>query len=156
MKSVMNKCHSYALNLQIKEDCFNCSLRLWRILSFVFFIVSMCFSQTPAALDQEKFDRGLELYLTQGCGICHTLSKANTKGIFGPSHDGFIGVAQARFQSPDYRGEAKSADEYALESTLKPTAYIVPGYALTRFHMPAYTHLSPDDLDALVHMLLQP
>lgn len=127
-------------------------------IPFVFsFLTILAFGFTnPASLDQERFARGLELYISQGCGGCHAFSKAGTKGIFAPSHDDFLAVAQARFQNPDYHGQAESAEAYILESLVEPNAYIVPGYAMTRFHMPAYTHLNQDDLDALVYLLMQP
>lgn len=124
---------------------------------FVLWEMSLCLAYQPTAqLDQVRLNRGLELYRSQGCGTCHAFSKAETKGIFGPAHDALFVIAQARVQSPDYHGKASSAESYILESLLEPNAYLVPGYALTRFHMPAYTHLSQEDLDALVYLLMQP
>lgn len=127
---------------------------LKRGLVLALVIVGFVFSQGSES--DTLLAQGLELYLSQGCGICHTLSKADSKGVFGPPHDALFVIAQARFQSPDYPGEAASAEAYIRESLLEPSAYIIPGYALTRFHMPAYTHLSQEDLDALIYLLMKP
>lgn len=110
----------------------------------------------PAAetVTAEVVARGLEVYASQYCGVCHSLRAAGAKGAFGPPHDAMGVIAGARFQDPNYRGEATSAEVYLRESIVSPKAYLVPGYGLTHHHMPAYTSLSEADLDALVKMLL--
>ena len=97
--------------------------------------------------------RGVEVYKEQGCGICHTLSRAGTGGVFGPPHDGVGDEADLRVQDPTYHGGATTGEEYLKESVLDPTAYRVPGYERTRFAMPAYTGIPEQDLAALVAML---
>jgi hypothetical protein len=37
----------------------------------------------------------------------------------------------------------------------RPGVYRVAGFERTRFPMPAYSHLGADQLDALVHLLMQ-
>lgn len=97
--------------------------------------------------------RGIEVYQEQHCGICHTLTRAGTGGIFGPSHDGVATHAEARIHDAAYRGEATTVAGYIRESVQNPGAYRVPGYEHTRFTMPRYSELSKEDLDALVFML---
>jgi len=97
--------------------------------------------------------RGIEVYQEQHCGICHTLTRAGTSGVFGPSHDGVATRAESRIHDPNYRGHATSASEYIRESVREPGAYRVPGYEHTRFTMPIYSELSSEDLEALVFML---
>jgi hypothetical protein len=48
-----------------------------------------------------------------------------------------------------------TATEYIRESILNPSIYLVEGYEQSRHHMPAFTHLSEADVEALVQMLLQ-
>ncbi len=98
---------------------------------------------------------GLEVYRAQYCGVCHTLEAAETKGPFGPTHNGMASTAARRLEDPDYTGEASTAGEYIRESIIDPTAYLVPGYALSRYRMGAYTMLSEAELDALVEFLLE-
>ena len=97
--------------------------------------------------------RGREVYLGQFCGTCHALTSAGTLGRFGPSHDGVGAAAEERIRDPNYKGSARTAREYLMESIVQPGAYRVPGFAGTRFVMPSYQHLPQEDLDALVEML---
>lgn len=98
--------------------------------------------------------RGVEVYRNQYCGTCHLLDRAGTGGTFGPSHNGFATIAAQRIQADDYTGQATTAAEYISESILAPKVYFVPGYEATRFQMPAYSNLTPEDLEALVQLLL--
>ena len=103
----------------------------------------------------EQVAAGLEVYRQQYCGVCHALGTAGTAGRFGPTHNGMGATAEGRISDAAFTGQAASAEEYLLESLVDPSIYIVPGYERTRFTMPAYTHLSEEDLNALVQMLLQ-
>lgn len=110
---------------------------------------------TTTALDQAALvDHGYAVYLKQYCGVCHQLAAAATTGAFGPPHDGMARIAAARVQDPAYTGKATTAAAYLRESILEPEAYTVPEYTLTAHRMPAFTHLSQEEIDALVAMLL--
>lgn len=98
---------------------------------------------------------GLETYRDRYCGVCHTLDAAGTKGMFGPTHNGIGSTAAARVTDPSYTGNASTAEEYIRESIVDPTAYVVPGFELSRYRMGAYTMLSEAELDALVQFLLE-
>jgi hypothetical protein len=99
---------------------------------------------------------GLRLYREQYCGMCHAFAAAGTAGIFGPPHDDMPAIAEQRIHDVKYAGSATTAEEYLRESLLEPGAYRVPGYERTRFLMPAYTNLSEGQVDALIHLLLDP
>ena len=107
------------------------------------------------AADQTLVDEGMAVYRAQYCGICHELEAAGTTGSFGPSHNGVGPRAQQRIEDPRYSGDAKTPDAYLYESLVRPEAYIVEGYVATAHRMPPYTHLSEDDLRALVAFLMQ-
>ncbi len=115
----------------------------------------------PAAASDDSTDladlvaAGLEVYRQQYCGVCHALDTSGTAGAFGPTHNGMGATAEERISDAAFTGVAATAEEYILESLVNPSIYIVPGYERTRFTMPAYTHLSEADLNALVQMLLQ-
>lgn len=108
----------------------------------------------PSAVASQLIIRGIEVYRQQYCGLCHRLDRAETGGTFGPSHNGFAAIAAQRIQADDYTGHATTAAEYVRESIVDPNVYIVPGYEATRFPMPAYVDLAPEDLEALIHLLL--
>jgi hypothetical protein len=103
----------------------------------------------------EAAEQGLILYKTLYCGLCHELQAANTKGIFGPSHNGMGTIATQRVQDSAYTGQATTAEDYLYESLVQPEVYVVEGYAASRHRMPSYAHLTPHDLDALIQFLLQ-
>lgn len=110
-------------------------------------------SRLPAP-DPEVIARGVEVYRSSYCGICHTLTAANTRGTFGPPHDN-AGVDAARhLADPRYRGAATTPQAYLRESLLEPGAFYTPGYESTNHHMPAFIHLPEEDIDALVALLL--
>lgn len=100
--------------------------------------------------------RGLEVCRASSCGTCHALRAADTHGAFGPSHDGLAETVRRRFANGSYTGAAKDMQAYLRESILTPAAYLVPEYAGSRYLIPAYTDLSPEDLDALVSLLALP
>lgn len=107
----------------------------------------------PAPADPAVIARGVEIYRANYCGTCHTLTIANTRGTFGPAHDD-EGLAAARhLAASGYNGAATTPAEYIRESLLDPGVFYTPGYESTSHHMPVFTHLPPEDIDALVVML---
>jgi mono/diheme cytochrome c family protein len=106
-----------------------------------------------AVVDAALLAHGVEVYRAHYCGSCHALTAASTRGTFGPAHDDMGLVAARRIADPDYVGGATTVEEYLRESLLDPRAYIVEGYQITQHHMPAYTHLTPAEIDALVYLL---
>ncbi len=107
-----------------------------------------------ATPDSVLVEAGVEVYHAQYCGICHTLSAASTTGTFGPVHDGVANTAAERVKEPRYSGSANSPAEYVYESIVDPKAYIVEGYVGSSHSMPPYTHLSEDEVQALVAFLM--
>ena len=109
----------------------------------------------PLNDSSEAVTAGLKVYKEQYCGICHQLDVAGTGGIFGPEQNHAGTFAGERIKNPNYHGQASTAAEYLRESILEPAAYFVEGFEQSAHHMPPYTHLSDDQIDALVQMLLQ-
>jgi mono/diheme cytochrome c family protein len=97
----------------------------------------------------------IAIYRRSYCGTCHTLSIAETTGTFGPNQGSAGLVAEQRIHDPNYTGSATNAADYLLESLVDPQAYIVAGYELSRHNMPPFTHLSEEELQAIVYLLLQ-
>ena len=111
---------------------------------------------TNKPVDQKLLLRGLSVYHASYCGTCHTLTAAHTKGTFGPPHDHLLRRIQKHFADGSYKGTAQTAEAYLRESILDPGAYLEPDYAGSRYRMPAFTNLNPEDLDALIALLAQP
>ena len=113
-------------------------------------------SPSPLTASDSKLLRGLEVYRESYCGTCHILSTAHTHGTFGPPHDHLLATVERRFADGSYQGSAETVAAYLRESILDPEAYLVPAYAGSRYRMPAFTDLSPEDIDALIALLEQP
>jgi mono/diheme cytochrome c family protein len=112
---------------------------------------------TPAApiVNSALLAAGRTAYLTNYCGVCHTLAAAGARGVFGPSHEHIGRTAAQRSADPAYRGGATTAAGYLRESIVTPAAYFAPGTANGRHPMPPYAHLPRAEVDALVYFLLQ-
>lgn len=106
-------------------------------------------------LGPDAVAQAIELYRKNYCGYCHTLTVADTHGIFGPNHDQAGALAATRIHEARYHGAATTASEYLFESLTDPEKFLVDEYQLTNHHMPAFTHLSHADLLLLVQLLLQ-
>ena len=76
-----------------------------------------------------------------GCGGCHTLTKAGTKGTVGPNLDDIAADAQKA-------GQPVSA--FVRESIIDPNKYIAPGFPANVMPGNFGSSLSKQDLDALV------
>ena len=110
--------------------------------------------QSANESDPALLANGLAVYRAQYCGVCHVLAAAETRGTFGPPHDGMGQIAVERIADTSYSGAATSPAAYIAESIVDPQAYIVPGYAGTAHRMPVYAHLDQASVDALVAFLL--
>jgi mono/diheme cytochrome c family protein len=97
---------------------------------------------------------GIAVYRQQYCGVCHRLDAAETRGTFGPSHNGVAVAAVSHLADPTYVGTATTIAEYLYESIVSPEVHVVAGYAATPHRMPAFAHLPAEDIDALVYLLL--
>jgi cytochrome c oxidase subunit 2 len=90
-------------------------------------------------------DPGLAVFESAGCGGCHTLVAAGSKGETGPDLDKLRELA-------DRAG--KPLEAFVRESIVDPNAYVEPGY--DRGVMPAtFGDLPKDELDALVKFLVE-
>jgi mono/diheme cytochrome c family protein len=76
----------------------------------------------PTATPQIKGDAvaGKKLFLSSGCGGCHTFKPAGTNGKIGPDLDNLAADANKANQGP--------LDQYTFESIKNPSAYVVPGF----------------------------
>jgi cytochrome c oxidase subunit II len=93
---------------------------------------------------------GKQVFASSGCGGCHTLAAAGTKGTTGPKLDDLASAA-AKFGKR--RNETPA--QYVKESILDPRAFTVPGFPKV---MPTTYkgQLSSSQVDALVKYLLNP
>jgi hypothetical protein len=133
-------------------------MRQLYLLSGLLALTLLAACGTPASsaplVDAALIERGVEVYRENYCGTCHLLSSAGTRGTFGPAHDDAGTQAAAHVALDSYSGTATSAAEYIRESLLHPGVFYTPGYEATNHHMPAFTHLSEADIEALVYMLV--
>jgi nitric oxide reductase subunit C len=78
-----------------------------------------------------------------GCAACHSIAAEVT--LVGASMAGLPERASRRIEDPDYRGAARSAEEYIRESIVAPSAYMVRPPEGRVFATPAGQSLMPAD-----------
>lgn len=105
-------------------------------------------------VDLVLVEHGIEVYRANYCGSCHTLTVANTRGMFGPNHDSIVEDVMSIIRSEAYVGEATTIEAYIYESIVEPAIFYTPGYEASNHHMPAFAHLPDGDVDAMVYMLI--
>jgi mono/diheme cytochrome c family protein len=77
-------------------------------------------SSTKAPAPAGNAAAGQQLFAAQGCGACHTFTKAKATGTIGPNLDHLASDAQKAGRGTE--------QQYAFESIQDPNAYVVPGY----------------------------
>lgn len=89
-----------------------------------------------------------------GCGGCHVIPEVEgAAGTVGPSLAGLGARAEEIIASPEYTGEAETAEEYIHEAIVDPNAYVVPGYPANVMPQNFEEIIPPDQLDVLVTYL---
>ncbi|MEW6568666.1 MAG: c-type cytochrome [Chloroflexota bacterium] len=106
------------------------------------------------ALPAGRADAGAALAESLGCTGCHVLSTVGPAWNPSSTEPGIGERAAARIGQADYAGHATTAQQYLVESTLLPDAYVVPGHA-AGVMPPSYgQRLTAQDLADLVAYLL--
>jgi nitric oxide reductase subunit C len=112
----------------------------------------------PAAASADPIALGEALFRQSppACFSCHSTQPGVQ--VVGPSLAGIGSRAVAVLALPDYKGTAKSPEDYIRESILHPSAYVVPGLTFGaggQSVMPAIYQdmLKPADIDHLVAYL---
>jgi cytochrome c2 len=113
----------------------------------------------PAAAAGGNADNGKKLFNepviasvgSPGCATCHSLEKDKT--IVGPSLAGIATDAAGAVEEVEYKGTAKSADQWLRESILNPDVDVPDGFKPNV--MPkTFNKLSAQELNDLVAYLL--
>ena len=107
-------------------------------------------SADPVALGEAVFKRS-----PPACFGCHALQQGVT--LVGPSLAGLVTRTNALLGSPDYKGAAKTPEEYIRVSIVTPNGYLVPGQTFSvggqSIMPPLASVLKPDEIDQLVAYL---
>jgi nitric oxide reductase subunit C len=107
-------------------------------------------SADPVALGEAVFKRS-----PPACFGCHALQQGVT--LVGPSLAGLVTRTEVLLKSADYKGAARTPEEYIKESIVNPHAYVVPGATFSvggQSTMPPLASvLKPDEIDQLVAYL---
>ena len=113
----------------------------------------------PAATAGGNTDTGKKLFAepviasasSPGCITCHSLEKGKT--LVGPSMAGIATEAAADLKKADYKGTAKTAEEFLKESIVSPDVMVTQGFQAGI--MPkTYTKLSAQEINDLVAYLM--
>lgn len=112
----------------------------------------------PVDAEDDPRAKGESLFrsVSPACNSCHSTTEGVT--MAGPSLAGIATKAQSMVDSPDYEGEATTAEEYIRESIVAPSADLVPGdmYSSggTSFMPTSYAdNLSEEEIDQLTAYL---
>ena len=114
-------------------------------------------TRVPEAASTDPVALGEVLFKTAppGCFGCHSLQQGVV--LVGPPLAGLATRTQATLSSPEYKGNAKTLDDYIRESILQPDAYLVPGATFSaggHSVMPPFgSVLKPEEIDHLVAYL---
>jgi nitric oxide reductase subunit C len=107
-------------------------------------------SEDPVALGEALFRQS-----PPACFSCHSTQASVV--LVGPSMAGIASRASELIGSADYRGAARTHEDYIRESILNPSAHVVPGPTFSaggQSIMPPYGDvLKPEDIDHLVAYL---
>ncbi len=87
-----------------------------------------------------------------GCSSCHSLEPG--KKLVGPSLAGVATMAEEIVKSSDYKGKAKTAEEYLRESIVDPNAYVVEGFPPNVMYQNYGKDLTPQQIADLVAFLM--
>jgi mono/diheme cytochrome c family protein len=90
---------------------------------------------------------GKDIFLSSGCGSCHTLADAGTTGKIGPDLDKQL--------APDAKKAGKPLAEFTRESIVDPNAFVAPGYPKGVMPTNFGKTLSKAQLETLVKYLAQ-
>lgn len=74
----------------------------------------------------ERIALGKELFNSKGaCSLCHS-----TVGGRAPLLDDIFTISKARLKDTNYKGKAKTPEEYIHESLVEPSAHVVKGFGV--------------------------
>jgi cytochrome c oxidase subunit II len=104
----------------------------------------------PGAPGAPKKADGKQVFMSSGCGSCHTLGDAGTNGTVGPKLDTLAKDA-AKFGKQRH----ESPQQYVKESIVKPSAFTVPSFPKGVMPSNFGSQLSAQQLNALVSYLLR-
>jgi len=91
--------------------------------------------------------KGKAIFLSSGCGACHTFTPAGASGKVGPNLDHLAAAAKVANQG--------SLEQFTLSSIVDPGAYIAPGYPAGVMPSNFGQSLSVQQLADLVAFLVQ-
>lgn len=86
-----------------------------------------------------------------GCASCHSLQPGQT--LVGPSLAHVATEAEQIIKSSDYKGKAKTVEEYLRESIVDPNAYVVKGFSPNVMYQNYGKDLSAQQIADLVAFL---
>jgi nitric oxide reductase subunit C len=104
-------------------------IRAIAMVSLITLAVAVGTLHGPAqgAVETGDATRGKELFGKLPCASCHDVTRPWPGGDVCPNLGNIATEAARIVRLPQYRGKAKDAAGYILESIIDPNAYIVPG-----------------------------
>jgi len=112
----------------------------------------------PVSAENAPIAKGQALFhsVVPTCAACHSVAPG--VNLAGPTLANIVDTAEKTIASPDYKGKAKTPEEYIHESIVEPSAYLHPGPMYSAngvsFMPPSYgKDLTKEQIDDLVAYL---
>lgn len=122
------------------------------IVLLIICLVGCSSTGTTDLTDGEALIKQTLLGQAPGCATCHAFDAGVQ--LVGPSLAGIAGRAETIVQDPGYTGSAVTSADYLRESILNPDAYIADGFFEGTMYQDYGSHLSEEQIDALVSYML--
>ncbi len=117
--------------------------------------------QPTTAVGLYAGELAVQAFQKGSCGACHKIPGVpGAVGTIGPDLSEIGKLAGERIQKGEYKGKAKTAEEYLLEAVKEPDAFLAPncgGAPCQKGLMPAtlVKDLSPEELKAMVAYMVK-
>jgi nitric oxide reductase subunit C len=85
------------------------------------------------------------------CSGCHSVTAGQV--LVGPSLSGIATQAAQQLKDPNYKGQAKTAEDRIRECIVSPNTYVVPGFQPNVMYANYGKDLTSSDIDDLVAYL---
>ncbi len=85
------------------------------------------------------------------CSGCHSVTAGQV--LVGPSLSGIATQAAQQIKGPNYKGQAKTAEDRIRECIVSPNTYVVPGFQPNVMYANYGKDLTSSDIDDLVAYL---
>jgi len=132
----------------------------WVLLFVTVVLLAACGGQAAPAASGGEVANGQKLFQqptlgkdkVPGCATCHSVEP--DKKLAGPSLAGIATDAASTVKEPDYKGQAKTAQDWLRESITNPNADVPEGFQPNLMPQNLKDELSSQEINSLIAYLM--